>query len=80
MYTVVSPDPNPRGGGQLLYPKRATLTSATRVETLTPNLNERNSSLMRATSGGAAPTYIYIYINYGMGSTSYLALMSGILR
>ena len=25
MYTVASPDPNPRGGGQLPYPKSAIL-------------------------------------------------------
>ena len=36
MYIVVSPDPNPRGGGQLPNPNEcnSTLTSATRGETL----------------------------------------------
>ena len=39
MYIVASPDPNPRGGGQLpnLTECNSTLTSATRGETLTPN-------------------------------------------
>ena len=39
MYTVASPDPNPREGGQLPYPYEcnSTLTSAGRGETLTPN-------------------------------------------
>ena len=62
MYTVASPDPNPRGGGQLPNPneRNSTLTSATRGETLTRNPNERNSTLTRGTSEGAAPTYIYI--------------------
>ena len=40
MYTVASPDPNLRGGGQLpnLNECNSTLTSATRGETLTPTL------------------------------------------
>ena len=39
MYIVASPDPNPRGGGQLPNPNEcnSTLMSATRGETLTPN-------------------------------------------
>ena len=39
MFIVASPDPNPRGGGQLSNPNEcnSTLTSATRGETLTPN-------------------------------------------
>ena len=35
-------------------------------QTLTPNPNECNSTLMSGTSGGAAPTYIY----WGRGSTT----------
>ena len=46
MYTAASPgpDPNPRGGGQLhnLNKCNSTLTSGTRVETITPNPNEWN--------------------------------------
>ena len=47
MYTVASPDPNPKGGGQLPDPNEcnSTLTSETRGETLTPNPNEGNSTL-----------------------------------
>ena len=54
MYTVASPDPNPRGGGQLLNPNEcnSTLTSATRGKTLTANPNERNSTLTRGIGGG----------------------------
>ena len=39
MHIVASPDPNPRGGGQLPNPNESnsTLTSATRGEALTPN-------------------------------------------
>ena len=39
MYIVASPDPNPRGGGQLPNPNKCNsmLTSATRGEALTPN-------------------------------------------
>ena len=39
MFIVASPDPNPRGGGQLSNPNEcnSTLTNATRGETLTPN-------------------------------------------
>ena len=44
MYTVASPDPNTRGGGQLPNPNEcdSTLTSARREEMLTPNPNEWN--------------------------------------
>ena len=51
MYTVASPDPNPRGGGQLPNSNEcnSTLTSATRGETLTPNPNECNSTLTSET-------------------------------
>ena len=44
MYTVASPDPNPRGEGELPDPNEcnSTLTSATTGETLTPNPNEWN--------------------------------------
>ena len=54
MYTVASPDPSPRDGGQLPNPNKcnSTLTSGTRGEILT---------LTSGTSGSAAPTYIYIY-------------------
>ena len=42
MYTVASPDPSPRDGGQLPYPNKcnSTLTSGTRGEI--PNPNEWN--------------------------------------
>ena len=52
MYTVASPDPSPRDGGQLPNPNKcnSTLTSGTRGEILT---------LTSGTSGSAAPTYIY---------------------
>ena len=71
MYTVASPDPNPRGGGQLPNPNEcsSTLTSATRQETLTPNPNKCNSTLTSGTSGGAAPTYT-IYTGEGVTLTS----------
>ena len=52
MYTVASPDPNPRGGGQLPNPNECN-----EGERLTPNPNECNSTLTSGTSGGAAPTY-----------------------
>ena len=44
IYTVASPDPNPKGGSQLPNPNKcnSTLTSGTRGETLTPNPNEWN--------------------------------------
>ena len=60
MYTVASPDPKARGGGQVLNPNEcsSTLTSATGEETLTPNRSKCNSTLTSGTgtSGGAAPT------------------------
>ena len=60
MYTAASPDPNPRGEGQLLHPNEcnSTLTSATREEILTPNPNECNSTLTSGTRG----IYPYPYI------------------
>ena len=61
MYTVASPDPNPRGGeGQLLDSNEcnSALTSATREEMLTPNPNECNSNLTSGTRG-IYPTPIY---------------------
>ena len=63
MYTVASPDPNPRDWGQLPNPNKCnfTLTSGTRGEALTLNPNEWNSTLMSGTSGGCH-LYIYIYI------------------
>ena len=66
MYILTSPDPNPKGGGQLPNPNEcnSTLTSAMREEALTPNPNECNSTLMSVTSGGAAPTYT-IYTSGG---------------
>ena len=53
MCTVASPDPNPRGGGQLPNPNECNsmLTSATRGETLTPNPNKCNSTLTSGTRG-----------------------------
>ena len=70
MYTVASPNPNPRGGGQLPNPNKCnfTLTSGIRGETLTPNPNLCNSTPTSGSSGGAAPTYI---IYQGSGSTIY---------
>ena len=61
MYTVASPDPNPRGGGQLPNPNEcnSTLTSATRGETLTPHPNECNSTLTSVSTG----IYPYLYID-----------------
>ena len=58
MYTVASPDPYPRGGGQRPNPNdwNSTLTSATREESLTPYPNKCNSALTSEISGGAAPT------------------------
>ena len=52
MYTVASPDPDSREGGQLPDPNEcnSTLTSATREETLTPNPNECNCTLTSGTS------------------------------
>ena len=49
MYTVASPDPDPKGEGQLPDPNEcnSTLTRATREEMLTPNPNECNSTLTR---------------------------------
>ena len=78
MYTVASPDPNPRGGGQLPNPNKcnSVLTSGTRGEVLTPNPNECNSTLTSGTSGGRAPTYTY---KLGEG-VNYLTLTSAILR
>ena len=73
MYTVASldPDPDTRGGGQLLNPNEcnSTLTSATREETLTPNPNECSCG------GGKAPTYTI----YTRGGVNYLTLTSAIL-
>ena len=59
MYTAASPDPNPRGGGQLPNPVRVQFyaNECNEGETLTPNPNECNSTLTSGTSGGAAPTY-----------------------
>ena len=53
MYTVASPDPNPRGGGQLPNPNECSsmLTSATRGAMLTPKPNECKSTLTSGTRG-----------------------------
>ena len=65
MYTVASPDPNPRGGDQLPNPKSEFYANeCNEEETLTPNPNECNSTLTSGTGGGAAPTYI-IYTGEG---------------
>ena len=58
MYFVASPDPNPKGGGQLPDPNEcnSTLTSGTKEETLTPNCNECDSTLRSGISGGGSPT------------------------
>ena len=65
MYTVASPDPDPRGGGQLPNPKSAFYANeCNEEETLTPNPNECNSTLTSGTSGGVAPTYT-IYTGEG---------------
>ena len=68
MHTVASPDPHPRGGGQLPKPNEcnSTLTSATRGETLTPNPNECNSTLTSGTKG----IYRYLYIDEESGPCS----------
>ena len=44
MYTAASPNPNPRGWGQLHDPNKcnSALTSGTRGDALTPNPNEWN--------------------------------------
>ena len=57
MNIAASPDPNPRGGGQLPNPNEcnSTLTRVTREETLTPNPNECNSTLTSGTTVGAEP-------------------------
>ena len=62
MYIVASPDPNPRGEGQLPNPNEcnSTLTSGVREETLTPNPNKCNSTVTSGTSGGTAPPVQYI--------------------
>ena len=49
------PDPNPRGG--LKYLTLFYANECNEGETLTPNLNECNSTLTNGTSGGRAPTY-----------------------
>ena len=75
MYAVASldPDPNTRGGGQLLNPNEcnSTLTSATREETLTPNPNECSCG-----GGGAKPPPIPYILGEGV---NYLTLTSAIL-
>ena len=60
MYTVASPDPSPRGGGQLPNPSEcnSTLTSATRGETLTHECNSTLTSGIKNT-----PTYPYIDVD-----------------
>ena len=65
MYTVASPDPNRRGGGQLPNPNEcnSALTSATRGETLTPNPTECNSTLTSGTRG----IYRYLHIDEKSG-------------
>ena len=60
MHTVASPDPNPRGGGQL---PNLTL----RVQFYANECNEKRRKLLTltsGTSGGAAPTYT-IYTGEG---------------
>ena len=58
MYTIASPDPNPRGGGQLPTLRvQFYANECNEGETLTPKPNECNSTLTSGTSGGAAPTY-----------------------
>ena len=58
MYTVASPDPNPRGGVNYLTLRvQFYANECNEEETLTPNPNECNSILMSGTSWGAAPTY-----------------------
>ena len=68
MYTVASPDPNPRAGvNYLTLGVQLYTNECNEGETLTPNLNECNSTLTSGTSGGAAPTYTYILgegVNY----------------
>ena len=66
MYTVASPGPNSRGGGQLPNPNEcnSTLTSATRGETLTLNLNKCNSTL----TSGSRGIYRYLCIDEESGT------------
>ena len=70
---VASPDPdrNPRGGVNYLTLRVQFYANECKEgETLTPNPNECNSTLMNGTSGGAAPTYT-IYTGKGI---NYLTL------
>ena len=56
MYTVASPYPTRRGGGQLPNPKSAIYANEySEGQTLTLNPNKCNSTLTSGTSGGAAP-------------------------
>ena len=56
MYTVASPDPNPRGGVNYLTLRvQFYAHECNKGETLTPNPMECNSTLTSGTS--AAPTY-----------------------
>ena len=65
MYTVASPDPNPRGGVNYLTLRvQFNANECNEEETLTPNSNECNSTLTSGTSGGTAPTYT-IYTGEG---------------
>ena len=58
MYTVASPDPNPREGVNYLTLRvQFYAHECNKGETLTPNPMECNSTLTSGTSGGAAPTY-----------------------
>ena len=58
MYTVASPEPNPRGGVNYLTLRvQFYAHECNKGKTLTPNPMECNSTLTSGTSGGAAPTY-----------------------
>ena len=61
MYTVASPDSNPRGGGQLPYPNKCNsiLMSGTMGEALTPNPNKWNCTL----TSGTKNIYSYPYVD-----------------
>ena len=66
MYTVAcpDPDPNPRGGVNYLTLRvQFYANESNEGETLTPNPNECNSTLMSGTTGGAAPPISYILRN-----------------
>ena len=73
MYTVASPDPNPRGG--VNYLTLRVQFYANEWNELTPNPNECNSTPTSGTSGGGVPPKPYIFGK----EDNYLTLTSAIL-